>query len=242
MRRWQERLDRYERREMALLSSRWQNAMDALEGLIIRLSSLEVKSEDQLFKLELYKEWLAESSKQMEKYAAFGGQVIENGQAVFAAAGQESAENLMRVLDVNFNRLPVEAINKMIGVTSEGAPLVDVLIKRYDDAQEKVAQTLIESIALGRNPKVTARLIGADMNGNLYNTLRIARTEQIRVMRETTRDVFQENSDIISGINLITEPDACEICLGVAEDNPHPLDYAFDELHPNCRCAFAPNI
>lgn len=242
MREIQHRLEQHEIVEMALLSKKWATIMDVLAGLIDRLSAVEVKSADQLYRLELYKQFLAESTDQYNRYATLSGEVIKAYQLEFGQAGRQSAQALLGLLDVKFNGLPIEAIINAVGKTSDGSPLVDVLIKRYQDSYPKVVNTLIESTALGRNPRVTARLIGADINDNLYNTLRIARTEQIDIFRETARDVYQANSDIVSGINLVTEPDACPVCLGVAAKNPYPLDYAFDELHPNCRCAFAPSI
>lgn len=74
-----------------------------------------------------------------------------------------------------------------------------------------------------------------------YHAARITRTEEIQLSRNLAHDQYKE-SGIVRGIDLIAEPDACVICLEVEAKNPHALDYAFEELHPNWRCAFAPSL
>jgi hypothetical protein len=83
------------------------------------------------------------------------------------------------------------------------------LVRRYGESADKVARTLVESTAIGRNPVQTARLIGNDLTGSLYNTLRITRTEQMDIFRTSSQMQYVE-SGIVKGIDLIIALDACE--------------------------------
>lgn len=227
--------------EMLLLSRRWEQVTGSLEKLIIGLSELPVMTPNQLFQQAIYREFLKTANDELAKYAIYSANIITANQLEFAREGLSASYETLSLFNVNFNRLPFEAVTNMIGRTQDGSPLAEVLFKRYGDSMDNAVQILIESNAMGRNPLATARLIGQDINGSLYNTIRIARTEQIDSFREASRTGYIE-SGIVKGLNLVPEPDACEICLGVANKNPYPLDYGFDELHPNCRCPFSPEL
>ena len=147
---------------------------------------------------------------------------------------------MMSLVNTNFNILNVDAANLAIGATREGTPLIEVLVKRYGESRDKAIDTLIESMARGRGPIETAKLIGADMEGSLYNTLRIARTEQILIFREQQTNQYIQ-SGIVKSKNWVAEPDACSICLEGVSRNPYELNEVM-ELHPNCRCGWSPNL
>jgi len=78
-----------------------------------------------------------------------------------------------------------------------------------------------------------------DMNGNLTRALRIARTEQMQVFRESSKMQMDE-SGVVKGYELIAEEDACELCQSqtgkIFEFKEEP------DLHPYCRCAFLPVV
>lgn len=230
-----ERLDRREKAEFLLLANSWEEVSGSLEGLIKRLSELENLSEDQLFRLDLYKGFLMQSRGVTEDYSLIAQRIIQKERAEFAALGIESAQELL----VGFyNKLPVTAINVIIANTKEGTPLFNLLMESYPQTTESITKTLVESMALGRNPVETARLLREDMDGNLNRALRIARTEQLNDFREAQTLQYEE-SDLVTGVDLVTEPDACEECLAEEDNNPHELGWIPD-IHPNCRCGLAP--
>ena len=61
----------YENKEILLLADRWKGVSSHLEELITKLSEKEILSPDQLFKLDLYKQFLKESQAEVEKYNNF---------------------------------------------------------------------------------------------------------------------------------------------------------------------------
>jgi hypothetical protein len=232
------KLDNREKKEFIRLTIAWQDISSELERLINKLSELENLSEDQLFRLELYKQFLRDSKVVITNYSNISKGIIVDEQKVFAELGLQSAQELLGV--GFFNKLNLDAVKFMIGNTKEGTPLFNLLNKSYPETVDRISNTLVESMALGRGPIVTARLLKEDMDGNLNRALLVARTEQLNVFRESQIEQYKA-TEIVTGLELITEPDACEVCLGIAEGNPYPLDYQFD-LHPNCRCGIAPAL
>ncbi len=230
-------LGKQEKKEFLLLSQKWGVVSSALEDKIKALSELEDLSRNQLYKLDLYKEFLSESRKQINKYSQVASEIISDNQKIFAQTGLESTQEIISLVNVRFNRLPVQAVENFIGMSQEGSPLFELLKKSYPESVTKLTDTLLKSIALGNNPRETARLMAVDMDFNLTRALRIARTEQMQLFRETSK-MQMEESGVVKGFELITEEDACELCLSQKgknfEFNENP------ELHIGCRCGYLP--
>lgn len=225
-----------ERAEFIRLTIAWQDISQDLEKQIKRLSELKNISEDQLFRLELYKQFLEDSRTITQTYNGIAEGIIKNEQEAFANLGIQSAQEL---IGVNFaNKLSISDVKYMIGNTREGTKLFDILQESYPITVERITNTLVESMALGRSPIETARLLAEDMDGNLNRALLIARTEQLNVYREAQTLQYKE-SGIVTAKEWLAEPDACEICLEGAANSPYSLDEVMDS-HPNCRCAWLP--
>jgi SPP1 gp7 family putative phage head morphogenesis protein len=237
--RFMDELRKKEAFEMVVLSNGYSDVIASLQDAINAISSLDAKSLNQLFREKRFRDFLQQADAQLSVYANNSGSLIGTIQTQFAQAGLQTTQGLLTTLTREFNLLPVDAINNIIGFTSDGSPLVDILLKRYGDSYKDVAQTLITSTAQGLNPKETAKLIGESLQGNLSDTLRIARTEQMRAFREASLMQMQE-SGVVDGWEWITEPDACEFCESM-EGKVFPLDESMD-THPNCRCIQSPYI
>lgn len=228
-----------EANEMIVLANGYQTVLDNLQSNIDKLSEVEAKSLNELFKEKRFKDFLTQAETQHNIYANNSGNLIATIQAQFAEAGLDTTQGLLTTLTRDFNLLPVDAINNIIGFTADGSPLQEVLLERYGDSYQDVANTLIDAVAEGLNPKETARLIGESLQGNLSDTLRIARTEQMRAFR-TASLVQMKESGVVDGWEWIVEPDACQFCESMA-GTIFSLDVNMD-THPNCRCIQAPHI
>jgi SPP1 gp7 family putative phage head morphogenesis protein len=232
-------LAKKEKTEMLLLADKWGVVQTNLSELILKLAEKGVLTENQTFQSALYKEFLVEAKKQVNNYAKVAEEIITQGQFDFGKAGIEYTQSTIEMITPKFGRLSPDAVNNMIGVTKDGSPLYDILNKSYPDTVSKLTDTLIKSTALGRNPVETARLMKADMNGNLSRALTISRTEQMRVLRESSLMQMKE-SGVVKGWERIEQDDACEDC---QEENgkQYALDEPFD-THPNCRGAMLPIV
>lgn len=232
-------LDKKEKTEMLAMSSSWANIQKSLENRIAELSKIENLSRNQLYQLEQYKQFLLQAKEQISIYSASSAELITKNQLQFAKLGIQSVGESLDLLGVKFNQLPLEAIKTMIGFTQDGTPLYTLLNKSYPETILKITNVLVESMALGRNPRVTARLIKEAMNGNLTRALTVARTEQLRSFREASREQMRY-SGVVTGWAWLAEPDACPYCLeqnGKEFELNTPMD-----THPNCRCGERPLV
>ena len=72
-----------------------------------------------------------------------------------------------------------------------------------------------------------------------YDAQRIVVTERARVLDQVTMDTFKANK--IAYFDWVTQPGACNICEGIADDSPYAVNSPNspsipDDSHPNCRC------
>jgi SPP1 gp7 family putative phage head morphogenesis protein len=237
-----QRLFLQEKKEFLLLATKYETIQDELERLILRLAEKEIKSEDQLYRLELYKQFQKESKEQIERYSKIAGKTIENGQKLFGKAGIESAEQMLGLQVKFFRKLPVDVINNFVGKSFyNGAKLDDTLFaSSYPKFMDKVKDELLKGIAMGRNPREVARLIRKESKAPLWESLRLARTEQLMIFRETSVMSY-EKSGVCSGFERIERSDACDDCQSL-NGKKYKFDEAYDDFHPNCRGAFIPLV
>lgn len=229
----------YENKEMLLLSNKWSEVSKYLEGLINELSQKEILSIDQLFKLDLYKQFLIESNQQVNQFNQYALKTVINGQEKFASLGIEATQKSIDLVTINFNHINLDAVKNMIGLSSDGSPLFELFNKSYPESVSKLTSTLINATALGYNPEKTARLLAANMDGNLTRALTIARTEQMNLLR-TTSIMQMEESGVCKGWIRLEMTDACEDCQD-ENGTHHSFDESF-ESHPNCRGSAQPDI
>jgi len=234
-----ERLNKREAKEMLLMGSKWDSVSKRLDSMILELASKEDLSKNQLFRLDLYKEFLKESKAQTKIFTEFSNEIIIDNERVYAKAGLDLTQSQISLVKVNFQKIPLEATNKMIGLTSDGTKLYDLIAKSYPQSIEMLTNTLVQGIALGQNPMRTASLMKEDMDFNLKRARTIARTEQLRVMRETSREQMIE-SKVVKEWERIEREDACDECQAV-DGQRYSLDEIFD-THPNCRGAMLPIV
>ena len=158
------------------------------------------------------------------------------------AAAAIQAVQAEKGVGATFDRLPVEAVERMVGLTGDGSPLLDVLRDAYPDAVNAATNALIDATARGTNPRETAdRMMQAAGGTALNRALVIARTEQLRVYREAGRAQYME-SGLVRGFRRLATHDirTCPACLGLEGefyDVSSPL-----RTHPQCRCAMIPVV
>jgi len=104
-----------------------------------------------------------------------------------------------------------------------------------------MTDALINGVALGWNPRKTARAMNAALQNTVLNrALLIARTEQLRAHRMATQENYQQNG-VTQYMRVASKSGrTCIACL-VADGTIYEVDHIFD-AHPNCRCTMIPHI
>lgn len=184
---------------------------------------------------------------ELRRFADYAeARIVANERAAVQAASRHFQEILtttargQRGIVGVWDRLPVPAIEDLVGFTANGSPLRALLDELGPAASEAVRSGLVEGLALGQNPREIARRIRGELGGDLVRALRISRTETLRSYREATRRNYQANSDIIAGWRWLAAKQGrtCAMCLAM-DGSFHTLDEHLDD-HPNGRCAMVP--
>ena len=227
----------------------WQRLKAEIERLVERyMEASAINAEigvSWVFEFNRLQNLQRQVEEELRHFAAFAESRIVAGQwEAIDAAGQHLAEILMTStglgVHVRWDRLPVEAVSDLVGLTRRGSPLRALLDELGPEASKAVRDGLIQGLALGHNPRKVARAIRGEIGGNLVRALRISRTEMLRSYREATRRNYEANSDIIAGWRWLAakQPRTCAMCLAM-DGSFHTLKEHLDD-HPNGRCAMVP--
>lgn len=207
----------------------------------------QVITQGKLVRLERYKALMAQARAEVEKYTAMTAGEIAQGQRAYWNDGFEYMDESMRLLlttpqgiALPFNRVPTEAVETTIGLSGDGTPLGELLMRDYPETALKATETLVQGMAQGWNPRKTARALADAFAGNFQRALVVARTEQLRAFREVTAQTFARNADVLDGWYWSSALSAttCPICWGL-HGSLHPVSEKM-ESHVNCRCVAVP--
>lgn len=143
-------------------------------------------------------------------------------------------------VNVTFNRLPVSALEHLVGTLADGSPLRDLLDELGPSASKRVRDELIQGVGVGRNPRDTARRIRDALDGNQARANLISRTEQLRAHRSASIEIFDANRDVVEGWiwHSALDERTCLSCVTM-----HGRFFASSEVfasHPGCRCSPIP--
>ena len=226
----------------------WRTLNDQIQELAKAYYADPERSAQWLYRYERLATLRAQAEGQIREFAAFSGTSIRAQQLYAVEQAQQHAEQLIRValgdlpegISIQLNRLPVDAVNNLVGLLGNGSPLRDLLNELPGLAGQSVADGLVTGLALGWNPRRIASTIREALGNNLVRALRIARTETMRAYRESTLRNYQENAHVLRGWIWMSARNerTCAMCWAM-HGTTHGLDEHLDD-HPNGRCTMLP--
>lgn len=198
-----------EQAQTAEAARRWLQIEQALQAqvdaLAYELANTTTPTFGQLSRSARYRALRQQLNAELAKYVNETEDVITRGQRdMITRAISHSATAINTVateaqIIVPFNQLPTEAVANMIGLAGDGSPLRAVLNEATRGAGDALGQQLVNGIALGKNPVTVARMAMRLGLGQSFTRLQnIARTEQLRVYRETTLRSYQASGSVIA--------------------------------------------
>ena len=106
---------------------------------------------------------------------------------------------------------------------------------------QQVSDALVVGVIRGLNPRVIGRQIQSITGQPLHRCLTIARTEQLRAYRETSRAAYQRTRTVPSWTWFSAlDKRGCPACWAM-HGTVHPVSEPM-AAHPNCRCTMLPNV
>lgn len=241
---------------MFRMADRWiqlEGSLAAQISLLIQeISDLQAAGQvihiNRLLKLDRYQLLLTQLDDETAEYVEWAEGAIETYQRMFGQLGSDHATEAVQLSLKEagfgsgefFNRLPTDAIETMVGMT-DGGPLGDLLEEAFPASADGMTQALIESVALGRPPGETARRMLDGAAEGLTRVTTIARTEQLRVYREASRQQYEESGAIQEYERLAAkQPNTCMICISL-DGEIYPTSDLMN-VHPNDRCTMIPIV
>lgn len=230
----------------------WNRLKKNLDKLTADIVSAKARGETVnqfwLVRQERYFLLLRQVDAEMRKFADVAEATITRQQSAAVKAGLSDSVALMEAgaeavgISATFNKLPVAAVENLVGTLGNGSPLRSLLNQLAPSARSIVEQGLIEGVALGRNPRAIASQIRAGLGGNMTRALTISRTEVLRAYRQASLQNYQQNQDVVSGWYWRSSRSrrSCAACIAL-DGQFFPLSQPM-RPHPRCRCTMIPAV
>jgi hypothetical protein len=217
---------------------------DKIKVLTLEMANMEGINAAKVRKLDSYKSLVVSIEKELTKFQGYAPTVMQQAASDAIKMGVTNARLLTLAgnpaLAASFKNLNPKAIENLISYFGEGSPLMARLDKLAGTNALNVANTIIDNVALGKNPKTIAGLIKNSLGGGLTDALRMTRTVQIYSYREANRASYVANSDIVRKwiwyANL--GANCCMSCVSM-HGTEHDLSETLDDHH-NGECTMLP--
>ncbi|HEV2237408.1 MAG TPA: phage minor head protein [Ktedonobacterales bacterium] len=242
-----------ERAASADITRAWRGVRDAVLARLDRLTAQMAAARDAegvvrpswLYEQQRLQTLLVQVQTQINAFAGVAQASVTETQRQAAVAGAADAHRLLqaqvpRGIDYAFARLPVGAVDALIGRTAAGTPLGDLFDGFGAEASRAVRQTLTNGVALGDSPRQIARDVADDLGISLSWALTISRTESMGAYRDASLATYRANSDVVDGWVWVADlsVNTCGACLAL-NGTVHEASEDFDS-HLNCLCSPAP--
>jgi len=210
----------------------------------------ELVTQQSIFKLRRYQALLTQMQTEMSAYNLWAADYIARGQMRMGVIGVSHAAEAVNLallqggasgVGTFFDTLPISAIQLMIGNAGKGGPVYTLLQENYPTAVERMTNILINNVAMGMSPMVTAKQMMAGMAGGLSHALTVARTEQMRVYREASRQQYELSGAVQEYMRFASKSgNTCALCLAL--DGEIYKSSELMSVHPNDRCVMIPVV
>ena len=235
-----------ETKQFAEMGKRWLAMEQEFEAqfmaLALEIEKMRLKGEtpssSQVWRMERFRSLLAQAQRETNKYARYSADLIAKRKLEIAVDSWQAAD---KQLGVSFNRLPVRTFEIMAGMTADGGTLQEYLAGLSIDAVDGIVSKLGQAITQGWNPVKTARAMRDGLALGYERALRVARTEQLRAMRTSTRMAYEASGMVHYYKRLAAKNErTCIACL-LEDGKKYPIDVPLED-HPNGRCTLVPCV
>lgn len=245
------------KRIISAYASIWHNVQEKYASLMKQMEEKNLRgqlTDTQQVNYLLQKKRLTTLTSQLHvliaEFARYAGGEIVGYQRFAVQSAQRHAQELAEAaapdeeavrIRAQWNRLPHEALEHLVGNLSPDSPLTELLDQLGPDVSSAIKKAIVVGVGTGQNPRVIAAQLRKATGMGLNRALTISRTEALRSYRQAAIENYRANSDIIDGWVWVAALSArsCAMCIAMA-GTFHSLDEDFGS-HPNCRCTPVPS-
>jgi len=228
--------------------SMYRALQDKMELLTIKMAEHPELTRSALLRMDKFKDLLRQVDVELTKFQNYTEIQIRKGVTEEILAGIDDAKRLVLAaggdpaIIAQWNNINPKAIQNMIGFLQEDGALYQRLAKLAPTTVERLKQTLIENVGLGKNPRSIAKIIEREIGMGLTDALRMTRTVQIYSYREANRASYIANSDVVEGWYWMSalDTESCVSCIAM-HGTFHTNDETLDDHH-NGMCTMLPAV
>lgn len=233
------------------MSERWvqleSNLTGQINALVYEIDEAKrlgnVVNESSIRQLARYKELRDQVHEEIARYNGVAERLITDKQRIYGQRGLDNAANVIEAsyegrIGAFFNRLPVDAIETMVGYLGDGTPLNRVLQENFPGSWQQATDALFDGISLGLGPRRVAQNMVDGLGWGLNKSTVIARTEQLRAYRQSSVMQYRESGVVRGFKRLVNKGSACMACL-LSDGEYFEVREDFTD-HPSGACACVP--
>jgi len=222
-----------------------QDAQDLAQDIAKLREAGEVVPPWRVAQLDRYRELVSQAEAELGRLGAAGADTIADLQRQGLDLGMDMAEAQVGALIppevlLTFNRLPMGALESMIGFLQDGSPLARLLGDLGTETARRIGDLLRDGLGLGWNPRKVAAMIRKEVGMALTRALRIARTEMLRAWRKSSIQGYRDQGSLVKGYRRHAQQDTrtCIACL-LMDGTFYEVQEDFTD-HVQGRCAVIP--
>lgn len=168
--------------------------------------------------------------------------------AAVGLAMQDAAEMMNAVVARNlpglaatFAAIDPAVVTTAVGYLGDGSPILAHLSRTLPgDMVDRIRDTIMRGVIQGKSQDWMLREVTRDLSIAHSRATTILRTESLRIYRETTRQTFVANADVLDTWVWTASLDGrCCVACVVMHGTEHPITATLDG-HPRCRCTMIP--
>lgn len=189
----------------------WRRIQDELDRLDTEYLAAKTRGEkpgpEWIYQYNRARAFRDQVERELNEFSRYAESSTREQMAAAIRAAEEHAEHLTRAalgkpphgITIPWNRISTAAVEQAVGLTQPESPLHQLLLSIGGEGAQAAEDALINGVLMGLNPRKTARFVRQALGTTLSRALRISRTETLRAYRESTRQSFLANGDVLEG-------------------------------------------
>lgn len=222
-----------------------------MEALVEAIAGMDELTPSAVYRLRAYKNLMESLAAETARFGGYLETSISARAMEALQRGSKDAQEIIKValsgnraLIADLQLVPQAALEALVAFLSKDSELYKRIQGMAGANTEAMKEAIIRGVAVGDNPKTTARALMPYMDtalgATLTDAMRTMRTAQLWAYRSASQASNIANSNVVRGWQWMAreDSDVCPACLAM-HGTVHEPDEILDG-HYNCRCVMLP--